>query len=156
MKTNLSLSSFLVFATLMSIVATKHCNALLTHNHYSTRQCSLHHSSCSRCTVLANSFEQLPGESDIDFIERITSNSKALLEDSTSSSSSVQQQEEEESQEEGASEKPKGKYQPIEEWDAERKSSGELSWEEKVMFDGQQHGNQVRQNDILIRNLHSF
>jgi hypothetical protein len=52
--------------------------------------------------------------------------------------------------------KEKGKYQPIEEWDAERKASGEMTWEEKVQFEGQKGGNQVRQNDILTRNLHTF
>jgi hypothetical protein len=74
---------------------------------------------------------------------------------SSPASSSVQQDDENDSSG-GTEPKKKGKYQPIEEWDAERKASGEMTWEERVMFEGQQHGNQVRQNDILIRNLHSF
>lgn len=124
---------------------TKQSDALLMRNSYPLRQNGAHHS--KSMTALANSFEQLPGESDLDFIKRITSNSKAILEEQ--SSAPVQQEEE-------PPKKKKGKYQRIEEWDAERKTSGELSWEEKVMFDGQRHGNQLRQNDILNRNLHSW
>ena len=52
--------------------------------------------------------------------------------------------------------KTKGGYQRIEDWDAEQKSRGAMTWEEKCMWDGQRHGNQVRQNDILIRNLHTW
>mmetsp|Transcript_17516 Transcript_17516/g.43058 ORF Transcript_17516/g.43058 Transcript_17516/m.43058 type:complete len:138 (-) Transcript_17516:60-473(-) len=137
MKINVPLSS-LLFVILMEMT-TMQSDALLMRNHYSTPK--------SPTTVLSNAFEQLPGESDIDFIERVTSNSKAFMEESASA-----QSEEEEPKEK----KPKGKYQRIEEWDEERKAKGEMSWEEKVRFDGQRHGNQVRQNDILLRNLHSF
>ena len=52
-----------------------------------------------------------------------------------------------------------GGYQRIEEWDADQKSRKDgsgMTWEEKCMFDGQRHGNQVRQNDILIRTLHTW
>ena len=52
-----------------------------------------------------------------------------------------------------------GGYQRIEDWDADQKSRKDgsgMTWEEKCMFDGQRHGNQVRQNDILIRNLHTW
>ena len=52
--------------------------------------------------------------------------------------------------------KPVGNYKKVEEWDAERTAKGELTWEERVQFEGQQFGNQVRQNDILQRNLHTF
>lgn len=50
-------------------------------------------------------------------------------------------------------------YQRVEEWDAElreRKAKGELSWEERVQFDGQRHGNQFLQNEILRKNLKGF
>ena len=104
------------------------------------------HSLYPTTTILAaKKFQQLPGESDIDFIKRITSESKAMMENN-----SYQEEEVEEKP------KPKGTYQRIEDWDAQRKASGEMSWEERVMFEGQRHGNQVRQNDILLRNLHSF
>jgi hypothetical protein len=52
--------------------------------------------------------------------------------------------------------KPKKKgYQRAEEWDAEQKAGG-MAWEQRVQFDGLRMGNQVRQNDILQRHLHSF
>mmetsp|Transcript_8636 Transcript_8636/g.13314 ORF Transcript_8636/g.13314 Transcript_8636/m.13314 type:complete len:127 (-) Transcript_8636:1620-2000(-) len=47
-----------------------------------------------------------------------------------------------------------GGYQRIEEWDKEHTQN--LSWEEKVQFDGQRFGNQVNQNEILRKNLKSF
>ena len=47
-------------------------------------------------------------------------------------------------------------YQRVEDWDAERNAKGEMSWEERVQFEGQRLGNQVRQNDILMRHLHTF
>jgi hypothetical protein len=50
---------------------------------------------------------------------------------------------------------PRG-YQRIEDWDAERNAKGELSWEERVQFDGQRLGNQIQQNDILMRQLNTF
>ena len=52
--------------------------------------------------------------------------------------------------------KTKGGYQRIEEWDAEQKSSVSMTWDEKCIHDAMRHGNQVRQNDILIRNMHSW
>ena len=55
--------------------------------------------------------------------------------------------------------KTKGGYQRIEDWDADQKTRQDgsgMTWEERCMFDGQRHGNQVRQNDILIRNLHTW
>ena len=61
-----------------------------------------------------------------------------------------------ESEELAPKNKTKGGYQRIEEWDAEQKSRGSMTWDEKCMWDGQRHGNQVRQNDILIRNMHSW
>lgn len=144
MKTNYNLSTItlpLVVTLLVSM--TRHSDALLMRNNSAAHHPIVHAKST---LLLAANFEQLPGESDMDFIQRITSQSKALLEES----SQLEQQEEEEPK------KPKGTYQRIEEWDAERKAKGELSWEEKVMFDGQKHGNQVRQNDILLKNLNSF
>lgn len=46
-------------------------------------------------------------------------------------------------------------YQPIEEWDEEQKN-GVNGWEDKVKFDGQKFGDQVRQNDILQQHLSGF
>lgn len=85
-------------------------------------------------------FEQKPGESDTAWMKRITNETPPS---STSKNTST---------------KPAvtGKYQRIEDWEADRQQKGELTWEEKVQFDGQRFGNQVRQNDILSRHIGSF
>eukprot|EP00545_Synedropsis_sp_CCMP1620_P002216 CAMPEP_0119019914 /NCGR_PEP_ID=MMETSP1176-20130426/22958_1 /TAXON_ID=265551 /ORGANISM="Synedropsis recta cf, Strain CCMP1620" /LENGTH=97 /DNA_ID=CAMNT_0006974239 /DNA_START=430 /DNA_END=723 /DNA_ORIENTATION=- len=49
----------------------------------------------------------------------------------------------------------KNGYQRIEEWDANR-SRDDMSWEEKVAFDGRQNGNRFKQNEILRHNLNSW
>jgi len=95
-------------------------------------------------------FEQRPGESTTDFIKRVTSQSNELLEKQKNGQSLNTNNNSTDSDE---SPKPRGKYQRIEEWDAERKANGKLAWEQKVQFDGQRYGNQVKQNDILLRHL---
>ena len=52
--------------------------------------------------------------------------------------------------------KKKGAYQRAEEWDAQRQANGTMTWEEKVQFDGQRHGNRVNQNNILRHHLNTF
>mmetsp|Transcript_13038 Transcript_13038/g.27578 ORF Transcript_13038/g.27578 Transcript_13038/m.27578 type:complete len:158 (+) Transcript_13038:122-595(+) len=99
-------------------------------------------------------FEQLPGESNTDFIKRVTSQSNELIAQNSGTSSS-RNGSSPEYNDYGES-KPVGKYQRIEEWDAERNAKGELSWEEKVQFDGQRFGNQVKQDSILRRHLGTF
>lgn len=47
------------------------------------------------------------------------------------------------------------KYVPIEQWDAERKKD-DMSWEERVQFDGQRYGNRYKQNEILQSNINRF
>ena len=92
-------------------------------------------------------FQQKPGESDVAFIKRITS--AAPPPTSTKKPEPEQQQEEQEA---------KGGYQRIEDWEAEQQQArkdGTLTWEEKVQFDGQRFGNQIRQNDILMRQINS-
>jgi hypothetical protein len=49
----------------------------------------------------------------------------------------------------------KNGYVPIEEWDASR-SKDDLSWEERVQYDGQRFGNRFQQNEILRKNLKSW
>jgi hypothetical protein len=51
--------------------------------------------------------------------------------------------------------KQKKGYVPIEKWDEDRKKDN-LSWEEKVQFDGQRFGNKFQQNEILKKNLKSW
>jgi hypothetical protein len=83
-------------------------------------------------------FQQKPGENDVAFIKRITSSTPPKA----------------------AKPKPIDAtgYQRIEDWEVdqqEARKNGTLSWEEKVQFDGQRFGNQVRQNDILMRQINS-
>jgi hypothetical protein len=53
-------------------------------------------------------------------------------------------------------EKKRG-YVPIEQWDKEQKELlKEMSWEQRVQFDGQRNGDQFRQNEILRKNLKIF
>lgn len=52
-----------------------------------------------------------------------------------------------------------GKYVRVEEWEKEqqrKRRNGQLSWEERVAFDGQRHGNRFRQNEILRNHLSAF
>mmetsp|Transcript_11717 Transcript_11717/g.27842 ORF Transcript_11717/g.27842 Transcript_11717/m.27842 type:complete len:159 (+) Transcript_11717:351-827(+) len=101
---------------------------------------------------LSASFKQLPGESSTEFIKRITSQSNEILNQQKLGELSEHASDNEDSD----VSKPVGKYQRIEEWDAERTAKGELSWEEKVQFDGQMYGNQLKQDSILRRQLGGF
>jgi len=97
-------------------------------------------------------FQQKPGENDIAFIKRITSgtpptsaNTNKKTEPSSTSNSS-------------SSTSGKSGYQRIEDWEAQKQAAlknGTMSWVEKVQFEGQRHGNQVRQHDILVRQINS-
>lgn len=46
-------------------------------------------------------------------------------------------------------------YVPIEVWDRERKKD-DMSWEERVQFEGQRNGNRSNQNEILRKNLNGW
>lgn len=46
-------------------------------------------------------------------------------------------------------------YVPIEQWDKERKRD-DMTWEERVQFDGQKFGNRFNQNEILRHNLKTW
>lgn len=52
----------------------------------------------------------------------------------------------------------KGGYVRAEDWEAEerRKAKNASSWEERVQFDGQRHGNRFSQNEILRHHLKGF
>jgi len=100
-------------------------------------------------------FKQRRGESDINFIKRLTtqappspkkqqvtqSSDVTLMSTNATTTTTTT---------------TKG-YQKIEDWDAEQKTqkNGTLSWEQKVQFDGLRNGNQIRQNDILMRHINS-
>lgn len=52
----------------------------------------------------------------------------------------------------------RGGYQRVEEWHEEQttRHGGQMSWEERVQFDGLRHGNQIQQNEILRQHLRTF
>ena len=107
-------------------------------------------------------FEQKPGESDIEFIRRITSpgavEEAAALKAAASSlkahkfvngtGAALDNDEDDE-----PPTAKKSGYQRIEEWDAKRNDKGSMTYEQKLQFDGQRFGNQVRQDSILRRHL---
>jgi hypothetical protein len=103
--------------------------------------------------ILHAEFEQLPGENTTDFIKRITNQSNELLNKQKKGPGIISKGSTSNDDDDS---KPVGKYQRIEEWDAERTAKGEMSWEEKVQFEGQKYGNQVKQDSILRRNLGTF
>mmetsp|Transcript_22562 Transcript_22562/g.32223 ORF Transcript_22562/g.32223 Transcript_22562/m.32223 type:complete len:209 (+) Transcript_22562:118-744(+) len=74
---------------------------------------------------------------------------KKNISSSSSSSSYTPQKAEQETP------KKKGAYVPIEEWDAQR-SKENMTSEERLQWECQRGGNQLRQNDILMHNLKSF
>lgn len=84
-------------------------------------------------------FQQKPGESDMDFIKRLTNQAPPAPSSSETKAKATKT-------------KPAGTYQRAEDWDAQRKADG-IEWEEKVKFEGQRFGDQVKQNEILKRNL---
>ena len=51
-------------------------------------------------------------------------------------------------------EKRKRGYQRAEDWEVDQeKERKEMTWEERVKYDGQQHGDKFQQNEILRKNL---
>lgn len=139
----------------------------------------LFQSSSSSSNPKSSFLDQLPGESDSAFFRRISAAAsdpatfeRAVMQDQqqrennnfsspTSAKSSdtdhfSQNENNNGAANEGSAQKKKG-YVRAEEWDAEeqrRRKSGELTWEERVQFEGQLHGNRVQQNDILRHHLH--
>ena len=57
-----------------------------------------------------------------------------------------------------SAEKKKFVYQRAEDWDREIKNrdKGNMSWEERVQWEGQMNGNKFRQNEILRHHLNGF
>ena len=117
-----------------------------------------HRASFSFRTELYSAFRptQNKGESDVDFIKRITSPAGFAANNQAHKMSMDEISENKtDSSEETKTPKKVGKYRSIEEWDSERNSKGEMTWEERAQFDGQKFGDQVRQDSILRRQLNS-
>mmetsp|Transcript_4181 Transcript_4181/g.10374 ORF Transcript_4181/g.10374 Transcript_4181/m.10374 type:complete len:268 (-) Transcript_4181:1040-1843(-) len=114
-----------------------------------------------------SSFVQRPGENDIDFIKRVTMESEQRLRKATKKHKNkingANENEDEEGDDGKGPPKPATvgtvKYKPIEEWEEERQQrskGGELTWEERVQFDGQRFGDQVRQQSILQKHIGTY
>jgi len=110
-----------------------------------------------------SSFVQRPGEKDIDFIKRITMESEQLFKKATKSKNEMNGVNNMDEEDDKRPPKPTTtgtvKYKRIEEWEEERQQrskGGELSWEERVQFDGQRFGDQVRQQSILQKHIGTY
>jgi hypothetical protein len=119
----------------------------------------------SRVSMMMGVLDQLPGESDSAFMKRLMNIAsdaatfeKAVMESNTTEEAKHEHhgrfQPGNHPFEEAPKTKLKGAYQRVEDWDRERKEN--ISWEERVQFDGQRYGNQVNQDDILRHHLHTF
>jgi hypothetical protein len=118
----------------------------------------------SRVSMMMGVLDQLPGESDSDFMKRLMNiaSDAATFEKAVMESNTTEETKREKHgrfqpgnhPHEAPKTTKKGAYQRVEDWDRERKES--MSWEEKVQFDGQRYGNQVKQDDILRHHLHTF
>lgn len=107
-------------------------------------------------SILYSDFQQLPGESNTEWIKRVTSEFDQQANNNNNKTAPSPSSSSTEKNNDNETKKPTGKYQSIEEWEAEiaeRKNKGELTWEERVQFDGQRHGDQVKQNGILNKLL---
>jgi hypothetical protein len=116
----------------------------------------------SRVSMMMGVLDQLPGESDSAFMKRLMN----IASDAATFEKAVMEMKETKHEphhgrfqpgnhpHEAPKTQKKGAYQRVEDWDRERKEN--ISWEEKVQFDGQRYGNQVRHDDILRHHLHTF
>ena len=92
----------------------------------------------------ADWFQQKRGESDMNFIKRLTSQAPPPPPPVGNKAATTPA--------------PTKGYQRIEDWEAEQEASrknGTMTWEQRVQFDGLRNGNQIRQNDILMRQINS-
>jgi hypothetical protein len=100
-------------------------------------------SSDSNDNTKNNGWKQQPGESEFAYLKRLQQLASAptVVEPSSLSPTNASML--------GAIEEKEEKkgYTRIEDWDKQQKTN--LTWEEKVQFDGQRQGNRVVQNDIL-------
>jgi hypothetical protein len=115
-------------------------------------------SSLSSLLLFSMDFKQQPGESDIAFIKRITTSSNNAIPPKQPIQSSLARHKSagNVTQTDNNNNPTRGVYQRIEEWDEERTTNGQLTWEEKVQFDGQRFGNQVHQDHILRHHIGTF
>jgi len=135
----------------------------------------------SELSALPDSFRQQPGESSSSYMKRLqalASDPKAFERqrkqetasvESAGASSSPHRNAQlastamtpsngtDASVEDGQQKEKRGGYQRGEDWDREQEDlRKQMSWEERVQFDGQRHGNGFRQNEILRHHLNTY
>mmetsp|Transcript_5542 Transcript_5542/g.11323 ORF Transcript_5542/g.11323 Transcript_5542/m.11323 type:complete len:153 (-) Transcript_5542:345-803(-) len=101
--------------------------------------------------------QQMDGESSSEYMKRLSkiASDPALLELSVQEHEQQQQLQQQANNTVTTEEKPKKTgYVRAEEWDAQHKA--DMSWDQKVAFDGQRYGNRFNQNEILRKNLNQF
>jgi hypothetical protein len=113
---------------------------------------NLRHGSSVRCSA----FSQRPDESKADYYKRISEAASdpiafermALGKEEPAAASTTTTE---------TNGKSSGGYQRVEDWDKEQEELvKEMSWENRVRFDGQRNGNKFNQNEILRRNLNTY
>lgn len=122
------------------------------HNHSSIEKNNCIHS--KKLTSVFNS----SGDYDMDELLRVSQDPKLFEEyvlKKKKEKDQMDMKEETNLDDSNENEEKKSRYVPIEEWD-EKRSKDDLSWEERVQFDGQRFGNQFAQNEILRKNLKSW
>ena len=111
----------------------------------------------STTTTRLHFFEQKPGESDVEFIARITSPGAveaAAAGLSASRNGTIAEGINHDDDDEATPNKKKnGGYQRIEEWNDQQNDRGSMTYEQRLQFDGQRYGNQLNQDSILRREL---
>lgn len=89
-------------------------------------------------------WKQQPGESEFAYLKRLqqlaSSTQETVIQNTTTSSTTVVS---------------KG-YMRVEEWNEQVYKKTNLTWEERVKFDGHRHGDRFMQNEILRKNLNYF
>lgn len=92
----------------------------------------------------ASPWKQKPGETEFAYLKRLqqmaSSTQDLVIQNTTTTTAADEPQQ-----------KKKG-YVRAEEWDAQTKRA-DLSWEERVQFDGQRQGDRFLQNEILRKNI---
>jgi hypothetical protein len=137
----------------------------------------------SSTLLFQSAFQQLPGESRDAYFKRVTAAASdpgafermALQKDeptapverrkkksstslqASSSSSNATESLESFAEEIPTTQKKRRGYVRAEEWEKEQQQKAkEMSWDERVQFEGQRHGNRFNQNEILRHHLHTY
>lgn len=172
---SLNATALLLLVGLLFVVLAGPSNSFVPRAVVTLRQPHHHSSSTSRLLAL----KRLEGESEKAYFQRVTaaaSDPEAFQRlvvssagETKKASASAASDRKSKNNKNGSSssgsdaadgeKQPRRKYVPVEEWEAEQQrkgKNGELSWEERVQFEGQRSGDRFKQNEILRHNLHAW